>query len=186
FLAYRPLASGLLSGKYATPPDFADGDHRHRIYWFRGREFERRRAVIERLRPIAQRLDLTLSALALAWVLARPGVGIVLAGARNRAQLDQNLTAAPRPLAPDTVEAIDAIVADVFRPARATSQAADLAQAWGERERFIIERLDGSASYEAIAAAWTDRGETPMIAAQVKVLVDQLAEQGLATRSSDV
>jgi hypothetical protein len=41
-----------------------------------------------------------------------------------------------------------------------------------------MEQLDGT-SYEAIAARWTDRGEQPMIAAQVKVFVDQLAEQGL-------
>lgn len=181
FLAYRPLASGLLTGKYAAPPDFPEGDHRRRIYWFKGREFERRRAVIERLRPIAERLDLTLAALALAWVLARPGVGVVLAGARSRAQLDQDLTATGRPLTPDTIAAIDAVVADVFRPARATPQAVDLARAWGERERFIIERLDGTTAHEVIAAQWTDRGETPMIAAQVKVLVDQLSEQGLVT-----
>src|SRR2546430_2688812 len=32
FLAYRPLAAGLLTGKYEAPPQFADGDHRQRIY----------------------------------------------------------------------------------------------------------------------------------------------------------
>jgi len=55
----------------------------------------------------------------------------------------------------------------------------ELAKAWGARERFIVERLDGKTAYEAIAAAWTDRGEQPMIAAQVKVFVDQLADQGM-------
>ncbi len=180
FLAYRPLASGLLTGKYAAAPDFPEDDHRRKIYWFKGREFERRRAVIERLRPIAERLDLTLAALALAWVLARPGVSVVLAGAWNRDQVNQNLRATTQHLAPDTVQDVDTIVADVFRPARATPQAADLAKAWGERERFIIERLDGKTAYEAIAAQWTDRGQQPMVAAQIKVLVDQLAEQRLA------
>src|SRR2546429_1354218 len=53
FLAYRPLASGLLAGKYTAPPEFAAADHRRGIYWFRGREFERRRMVIDRLRPLA-------------------------------------------------------------------------------------------------------------------------------------
>jgi aryl-alcohol dehydrogenase-like predicted oxidoreductase len=179
FIAYRPLSSGLLAGTYATPPAFAAGDHRRGIYWFKGREFERRRAVIERLRPLAERLGMSLTGLALGWVLAQPGVGVVLAGARSREQVDQNLEAMTRRLTADTVQAIDAIAADVFRPARATPQAVELARAWGARERFIIERLDGTMSYEAIAAAWTDRGEQPMIAAQIKVLVDQLAEQGL-------
>src|SRR6266566_1151027 len=100
FLAYRPLAAGLLSGKYAAPPEFPAGDHRRGIYWFRGPEFARRRAVIEQLRPIAQRLDLSLPALALAWVLGQPGVGVMLAGARTREQVDEQLTGT-RHLTPD-------------------------------------------------------------------------------------
>lgn len=180
FLAYRPLASGLLSGKYASPPEFPVDDHRRRIYWFKGPEFERRRRVIERLRPIAARLGVRLAALSLAWVLSRSGVTVVLAGARSRKQVDDNL-AGTRPLTPDTLQEIDAIVAPVFRLARATPRAAELAKAWGERERFIVERLDGKRTPEEIAAEWTDRGEQPMIAAQVKVFVDQLAEQHLVT-----
>ena len=179
FLAYRPLASGLLTGKYTAPPQFDAADHRRGIYWFKGAEFARRGQVIERLRPIARGLDMPLAGLALAWVLAQPGVNIVLAGARNREQVDQNL-AGTRHLTPDTLAAIDAIVAEAFRPARPTPHLKELAGTWGARERFIVERLDGKTSSEAIAAAWTDRGEKPMIAAQVKVFVDQLLEQGLA------
>src|SRR6266508_367929 len=178
FLAYRPLASGLLAGKYQAPPEFGEADHRRNIYWFKGREFERRRQVIARLRPIARGLDLPFTGLALAWVLAQPGVSVVLAGARTAAQVDENL-AGTRQLTPDTVSEMDRIVADVFRPARAIADLRTQAATWGERERFIVARLDGKASYEAIAAEWTDKGEQPMIAAQVKVFVDQLAAQGL-------
>jgi len=178
FLAYRPLASGLLSGKYsASPPTFVPGDHRSAIYWFKGAEFARRQQVIERLRPVAQRAGLTLAALALAWVYSRPGVNIVLAGARTVEQVDQNLRGATR-LEPDIVRSIDAIVAAQFVPARATPTAHAAAATWGERERFIVARLDGRMRYETIAAEWTDRGDKPMIAAQVKVFVDRLAEQG--------
>ena len=178
FVAYRSLAAGLLTGKYAAPPHFADGDHRRQIYWFKGKEFARRRRAIERLRPIAGRAGLTLSALALAWVYSQPGVSVVLAGARSREQVEQNLAGARR-LTPDTCHAIDQVVAEAFSPARATADCREQASAWGERERFIVDRLDGKTRYEAVAAAWTDRGDKPMIAAQVKVFVDQLAEQGL-------
>ena len=178
FLAYRPLASGLLAGSYARPPEFPEDDHRRKLYWFKGPEFERRRLVIERLRPLAEGLDTTLPGLALGWLLSRPGVTVVLAGARSREQVDENL-AAPRHLAPATVAAIDEIVADVFRPAVATEQARRQAATWGERERFIVDRLDGRTAYEAVAAEWTDRGGKPMIAAQIRVFVDQLAEGAL-------
>ncbi len=178
FLAYRPLAAGLLSGKFATPPEFPASDHRGKIYWFKGREFERRRTVVARLGSIAQRLDMPLPALALAWVLAQPGVTIVLAGARTSAQVEQNL-AATRPLTPAISAEVDRIVADAFPPVRAADELKRQAATWGERERFIVERLDGQTSAETIGALWTDGHPTPMVAAQVKVFCDQLAEQGL-------
>src|SRR5205807_6036587 len=90
FLAYRPLAAGLLTGKFAALPSFAAGDHRRRIYWFQGKEYERRRVVIDRLRPVAAGLDLTVTRLALSWLLAQPGVSVVLVGAKNQSQVAEN------------------------------------------------------------------------------------------------
>jgi aryl-alcohol dehydrogenase-like predicted oxidoreductase len=181
FLAYRPLASGLLGGGYeAVPaPTFPEGDHRRNIFWFKGAEFDRRRAAIARLEGLARARGTSLAALALGWVLARPGVAIVLAGARTASQVDDNVSAVDHPLSGEDVGQVDAIVAAVFPPRRATPTARRLAAGWGARERYIVERLDGSRTCEAIAAGWTDRGEQPMLAAQVKVFCDQLAEQGL-------
>ena len=179
FLAYRPLAAGLLTGKYLAPPHFAADDHRRAIYWFRGPEFARRQRVLARLRSMAAARQVSPAALALAWMLGRPGVSVVLAGARSAGQVDDNLTAVETPLTATDVTAIDAIVAEAFTPPRAGAEVRAHAGDWGARERYIVERLDGTASYEAIAAAWTDQGREPMVAAQVKVFVDQLAEQGL-------
>ncbi len=179
FLAYRPLAAGLLTGKYAEPPAFPAGDNRSKIYWFKGREFARRTAVIERLRPLADGAGLSLPALALRWLLARAGVTVVLAGARNRRQVEENLAAQAGPLPEGLMSTIDDLVAEAFRLPHASADAVAQARAWGPRERFIVERLDGTSSAEAIAAEWTDSGETPMVAAQVKVFTDQLSELGL-------
>lgn len=181
FLAYRPLAAGLLSGKYPTPPQFPEGDHRRKLYWFTGPEFARRRRVIERLEAVAHAGGTSVAALALGWVLARPGVSIALAGARTAAQVDRNVAAAERPLTASEVSAIDALVAEAFRPPHADEALRTRAAAWGARERYIVDQLDGDKSYETIAAEWTDHGDPPMVAAQVKVFVDQLAAQGLIT-----
>ena len=118
-------------------------------------------------------------ALALGWLRARPGVSVVLVGARTRSQAAETFAPNTQPLPPDVVQAIDAVVRDVFHPAQGSARGRAAAATWGERERFIVERLDGTTRYETIAALWTDRGEQPMIAAQVKVFVDQLADAGL-------
>jgi len=119
-----------------------------------------------------------LSGVALAWVLARPGVSIVLAGARSSEQVDQNL-AGTQHVAPSILQEIDGIVAAAIPPARATDDARRQAATWGERERFIVDRLDGTTSAETIAALWTDAHAPPMVAAQVKVFCDQLAQRRL-------
>lgn len=180
FLAYRPLASGLLSGEFTDPPQFVNGDHRARLYWFRGAEFERRRAVIRRLAELAWDAGISLPALALRWLLSRHGVTIVLAGARTTAHVADNLTALEAPLDAAIDVEIQTALRSVFRLPAATTAAAREARGWGPRERFIVERLDGRTTPESIAAAWTDRGEQPMVAAQVKVFADQLRERGLA------
>lgn len=183
-LAYRPLAAGLLTGKYASAPAFPAGDHRARIYWFKGREFERRATAIERLRPLADGAGLTISTLALRWLLARGGVSVVLAGARNRRQVEENLAAQAGPLPAHLMTRIEEVVTGTFRLPVASAKALAQAREWGPRERFIVEHLDGTQTAEAIAAEWTDRGEAPMVAAQVKVFVDQMAEGGLLPAES--
>ncbi|HJQ66991.1 MAG TPA: aldo/keto reductase, partial [Gemmatimonadales bacterium] len=140
--------------------------------------------VIERVRSIAAAAQLALPTVALRWLLARQGVTVVLVGARNRRQVEENLAAQAGPLPEPMVAAVDALVAEVFRLPRATAKTLALAETWGPRERFIVERLDGARTAEAIAAEWTDRGETPMVAAQVKVLVDQMIERGLLQADS--
>ncbi len=184
FLAYRPLASGQLSGSLGASPTFDETDHRSRIYWFRGRESERRRTVIDRLLPMAGRLGLPLPALALRWVLGRPGVRVVLVGARTPEQVDENLRALDGRLAPEDLAEIDAIMEDVFRPPISSARARELATGWGPRERFIVEHLDGRWSYEGIATAWSDGRDDGMTTAQVKVFADQLIDRGLAASSS--
>src|SRR2546422_8995706 len=86
-----------------------------------------------------------LSALALAWVLAQPGVGIVLAGARSPEQGGQNLAGA-RPLTPGTLAEVARIVADAFPSGRATEALTKEASTRAGPERFIFHRLDGRTS----------------------------------------
>ncbi len=180
FLAFRPLASGLLGGGFSESPGFSDGDHRTKLYWFRGAEFARRHLVIAKLMDLAAGLRISLPVLALRWLLSRTGVTIVLAGARTPVHVADNLTAQDASLDEATSREIDAAMRSAFRLPAATSAAAQEALGWGPRERFIVEHLDGRSTPEAIAAAWTDRGDQPMVAAQVKVFADQLLASGLA------
>ena len=111
-LPYSPLAQGLLTGKFATPDDVPDGRARTRHFSSErpgvrhgqpGCEAETFAAVAE-IRRICDELGEPMSAVALAWLLAQPGVVSVLAGARNPDQVRQNVRAADLDLSPDTLQ----------------------------------------------------------------------------------
>lgn len=91
-VAWEPLASGLLTGKYdsgAVPgPDSRLGH----ADWSASLT-EQRLAAARGVNAIAAEIGCSPSQLALAWLLARDGVVIPVVGARNQAQMVDNLSA---------------------------------------------------------------------------------------------
>lgn len=107
-IVYSPLASGLLTGRFslerlrALPPE----DWRRRRPPFQAPQLQRTLDLVERLRPFADGLGVSLSELAIAWTLAWPGVSGAIAGARSPAQLDQWIGAAELRLDAQTLDAV--------------------------------------------------------------------------------
>lgn len=95
-IVYSPMQSGLLSGAFSTarveklPAD----DWRSRDPNFAGEGLRRNLALAEALRPIAERHETTVAAVAVAWTLAWRGVSGAIVGARRPEQVDGWLPAA--------------------------------------------------------------------------------------------
>jgi aryl-alcohol dehydrogenase-like predicted oxidoreductase len=64
-------------------------------------------AVVDRLRPVAQRLGCTLAQLALAWNVHQPGVTSAIAGSRNADHVRTNAAAADLQLDELTLKELD-------------------------------------------------------------------------------
>jgi aryl-alcohol dehydrogenase-like predicted oxidoreductase len=89
-IVYSPLQAGLLSGAM-TPERVAampDDDWRGRSAEFTGDRLRSNLTLADRLRPVAERHATTQAAVAVAWVLAWPGVTGAIVGARRPGQLD--------------------------------------------------------------------------------------------------
>ncbi len=89
-IAYSPMASGLLTGKFDQErvDGLDDDDWRKKDDAFQERQLSRNLALVERLRPVAERLGIELPALAVAWTLAVPGVSAAIVGARRPDQVN--------------------------------------------------------------------------------------------------
>ena len=109
FLPYFPLASGLLSGKYrggAKPAGARLTTSKNLMDLFLN-EANVERA--ERLGAFAEERGHTLLELAFSWLLSRPTVASVIAGASNPEQIEQNVGATTWTLTAEELAEIDAI-----------------------------------------------------------------------------
>lgn len=95
-ICYSPMQSGLLTDGFsaARVSTLAEDDWRRRSPEFQSPRLERNIALRDALRPIAERHGTTVSAVAVAWVLAWPGVTGAIVGARAPTQVDGWIRAA--------------------------------------------------------------------------------------------
>lgn len=122
-LPYSPLAQGLLTGKFRSPEAVPDGRARTRL--FSGERAQARHgepgceretfAAIERMASVSERIGEPMSRVALAWLMHRPGVTSVLAGARNPAQVRENAAAARVHLSDEVVREVEEATEPVKR-----------------------------------------------------------------------
>ncbi|MDF2739562.1 MAG: Aldo/keto reductase [Actinomycetia bacterium] len=89
-IGYSPLGSGLLSGSFDAQRarDLPAGDWRRGSPEFQEPALARSLALAERLEPVAERHGVPVAAVAVAWVLATPGVTGAIVGARRPSQVD--------------------------------------------------------------------------------------------------
>jgi aryl-alcohol dehydrogenase-like predicted oxidoreductase len=109
FVPFFPLASGLLTGKYHLGQPAPQGS-RLASGPRAAQLTDDRLATVEELRAFAQSRGHTLLELAFSWLLARPIVASVIAGATKPEQVASNVAAAGWQLSNADLDAIDTIV----------------------------------------------------------------------------
>lgn len=114
-LIYAPLQHGLLTGRFtvrrATEDIVKAGEIlRPMTYWYREPELSRALELVEAIRPIAVRWRTSVGTIALAWVLAWPGVSGAIVGTRRRGQIGDFLDVLSLRLADDELDEIAAAI----------------------------------------------------------------------------
>jgi aryl-alcohol dehydrogenase-like predicted oxidoreductase len=111
-IPFRPLADGLLTGKYrrGTPPPA--GTRLGAMARAAERNLtDENWAIVERLAAFAAERGHSLLELAFSWLACRPAVASIIAGATKPEQVEQNVRAAAWALTPQEMQEIDALTA---------------------------------------------------------------------------
>jgi aryl-alcohol dehydrogenase-like predicted oxidoreductase len=111
-IAYSPMQAGLLTGKFTKEriASLPDGDWRKQNPFFGEPQLSANLALVEKLRPIAERNGKTLAQLAIAWVLRRPELTAAIVGARRPSQIEETAPAGDWTLSQEDIAEIDALL----------------------------------------------------------------------------
>lgn len=108
-ISYSTLAQGILTGKFTKDTVFPSEDGRSRVPLFQSPHYKGALDVVEKLRPFAEKYDVTLAQLAIRWVIQQKGITAPIVGAKNPSQVLDNVKACNFVISDEDFKAIDKI-----------------------------------------------------------------------------
>jgi aryl-alcohol dehydrogenase-like predicted oxidoreductase len=109
-VTYSPLGVGFLTGRYTRADAEKLDDWRGDDEWTTPERLDETFRVVDGLRPIAERVGVSMGELALAWNIAQRGVTAAIAGSRSATHLRANAAAGDLRLEPDVLDEIETLL----------------------------------------------------------------------------
>lgn len=107
FVAFSPLANGVLSAAYRAGDTFDADDYRSAMPQYRAEAYEANAQLFAFLGELAAKKGATPAQLSLAWMLAKKPYIVPIPGSRKLSRLEENAAAADVALSAEEVGAID-------------------------------------------------------------------------------
>lgn len=113
FVPFSPLGKGFLTGTVTADTTFADGDVRATIPRFTEQNRAANRALVDRVRDLADTRSVAPGQIALAWLLAQQPWIVPIPGTRRASRIQENAAAARVALSADERADLDALAARI-------------------------------------------------------------------------
>ncbi len=107
YVAFSPLANGILSDAFKPTDRFAEGDFRNRMPQYTPEGFEENRALMTMIRDLAQAKNATPAQISLAWMLCKKPYIVPIPGSRKAERVRENAGAAEVNLTTKEIADID-------------------------------------------------------------------------------
>ena len=110
-MTWGSLGQGVLTGKYDINASFGSNDRRSREIYvnFHGEKFRKNLEIVEKMRPIAEKHNVPVSAVALRFILDYLKDSVVLVGAKRPSQILGNIAATDWCLTNEEIKELDLI-----------------------------------------------------------------------------
>lgn len=108
FVAYSPLGRGFISGDFKKPEDIPEDDFRRYLPRFQGAQFYKNIELLKEIEKMAAEKEVTVSQLAIAWVIAKGHVPIP--GTKRVKYIEQNISAASLEFTASELDRLESII----------------------------------------------------------------------------
>jgi aryl-alcohol dehydrogenase-like predicted oxidoreductase len=108
FVPYSPLGRGFLTGQFRSRADLPEGDWRHNDPRWSEENFAANLKIVDTVQAVADRHDVSLARIALAWLLAQGEDIVPIPGVKRRVTLEDSAAAVDVELSAEDLTALDA------------------------------------------------------------------------------
>lgn len=107
FVAFSPLANGILTNAYRAEDSFSENDYRSVMPQYQAEAFAENAALLEVLQKLAREKDATPAQLSLAWMMEKKPYLVPIPGSRKPERISENAGSAEIHLTAEDMTAID-------------------------------------------------------------------------------
>ena len=107
YVAFSPLANGILTDTFGKGSSFAEGDYRNFMPQYQEDAFDANRELLDFVRKLAEEKQATPAQISLAWMINKKPYIVPIPGSRKTERIKENAGAADIVLTAEEVAAID-------------------------------------------------------------------------------
>ena len=110
YVAFSPMANGILSGQFTSQSTFEKGDFRNNMPQYQQEGYQKAEKLLSLLKALAQKKKCTMAQLSLAWMLCKEDFIVPIPGSRKLERLTENFEAQDVTLTDHEIETIDTLL----------------------------------------------------------------------------
>ena len=110
YVAFSPMANGLLSGQFTDQSAFGKGDFRNNMPQYQQEGYEKAEKLLNLLKELSEKKHCTMAQLSLAWMMCKKDFIIPIPGSRKLERIEENYNAGNIELTQDEIKVIDDLI----------------------------------------------------------------------------
>ena len=107
YVAFSPMANGLLSGKFTPESQFGEGDFRNNMPQYQEEGYRKAKELLDMLNHMADEKHCTMAQLSMAWMICKKDFIVPIPGSRKESRLEENFHASDVVLTSEQIQMID-------------------------------------------------------------------------------